>query len=59
MRYYDKGYEEWYLERYQAALKKIGHLALLNLPKVFREKLMRETDLIRKVRILEEIASLR
>lgn len=58
MIYYDEDYEMWYLSRYKAALDKIGFPRILNIPRVYKEKLQKEKNLIRKVRILEEVAEL-
>lgn len=55
--YYDKDYEEWYLRRYKAALEKIGTGRLLNIPRRYKERLQSEKNLIRKVKVLEELAS--
>jgi len=56
MIYYDEDYEMWYLSRYKAALDKIGFPRILNIPRVYKEKLKKEKSLIRKVKILEELA---
>lgn len=45
------------LNRYQAAVKKIGHKNLLELPEPFKTQLMGCTDLHEKSLLLERIAN--
>ncbi len=47
-----------YLIRYKNSLDKIGIAGLFNLPEYYKRKLREETDLIKKVNILEEITAL-
>lgn len=46
-----------YLIRYRACIRKIGYHNLLKLPKYYKRKLKETTDLVDKVHLLEDIAS--
>lgn len=45
-----------YLLRYHQVLRKIGIMNLFHLPKYYKEKLKKTTNLVDKVLLLEEIA---
>lgn len=48
--------QEELLQRYSTALKKIGVLRLLDLPREYKEILKGTNDLKEKTRVLEEIS---